>query len=126
MKKHILAIDDEVEIRNTLQELLTMKGYRVSTAATATEALRILRQDPPQLIISDLQLEDSDGLELIEEIKELQPRIPILLLTGVVFDPEVIRETISKKVTAYLDKTTPLEKVESEIRRLLGEEPKPA
>ena len=125
MKKHILTIDDEVEIRETLKELLTMKGYRVSTAATATEALRILRQDPPQLIISDLQLEDTDGLELIEEIRDLQPRIPVLLLTGVVFDPEVIRETISKKVTAYLDKTTPLEKVELEIRRLLGEAPTP-
>jgi DNA-binding NtrC family response regulator len=121
MNKHILIVDDEAEIRDTLREFLRIKQYQVSAAASAAEAMRYLRRDPPQLIITDLQMEDTDGLVLIEEIKAAVPQVPILLLTGVVFDPEVIRETISKKVASYLDKTTPLDRIEAEIRRLLGE-----
>jgi DNA-binding NtrC family response regulator len=121
MNKHILIVDDEAEIRDTLREFLKLKNYRVSTAATAAEAMRNLRQDPPQLVITDLQMEDTDGLVLIEQIKAALPQVPILLLTGVVFDPEVIRETISKMVASYLDKTTPLDRIVAEIRRLLGE-----
>jgi DNA-binding NtrC family response regulator len=121
MNKHILVVDDEAEIRDTLREFLKLKQYRVSTAASAAEAMRHLRQDPPQLVITDLQMEDTDGLVLIEEIKAALPQVPILLLTGVVFDPEVIRETISKMVASYLDKTTPLDRIMAEIRRLLGE-----
>src|SRR5258708_5623253 len=123
MKKHILSIDDEADIRELLQEVLTMKGYRVSTAATGAEALKIIKADPPQLVISDFQIEDADGFVLTEEIKRLLPDVPILLLTGAVFDPEVVRDTIKKKVTSYLDKTATLDTIVKEIQRLAGDGP---
>ncbi len=121
MQPHILAIDDEEDIREMLQQLLTFKGYRVSVAANADQARRVVQADPPHLIISDLQMEDTDGLVLVEELHQKLPEVPILLLTGVVFDPEVVRENLRKKVTSYLDKTTSLEGIVAEIRRLLGE-----
>lgn len=121
MKKHILAIDDEPDIRDLLTEFLSVKGYRVSATGSSDEALRIAREDPPQLVISDLQMEDTDGLVLIDQIKEIRSEVPVLLLTGVVFDTEVVRETIAKKVTSYLDKTTPLQRILQEVRRLLGD-----
>jgi len=120
MTKHILTIDDEPDIREMLQQGLTMEGYRVSAVGSADEARRIVREDPPQLIISDLQMEDVDGLVLIEELKQVLPEVPVLLLTGVSFDPEVVRENIRKKVSAYLEKTTSLDRIFGEIRRLLG------
>jgi DNA-binding NtrC family response regulator len=121
MKKHILVIDDEAAIRALLERMLTLKGYRVSAAAGAAAAKRIVREDPPQLIIVDLHMEDTDGLDLIEQLKNLAPNVPIMLLTGVAFDPDVIRETISKKVSAYLQKTESLQRIVVEVRRLLGE-----
>jgi len=119
MKKHILAIDDEAEIRSLLQEALTIKGYRVSTAANPEQAMKIVAQDPPQLIIMDLQIEEGDGFVLIENIKCLAPNIPILLLTGALFDRNMVRETIEKKVSRYLDKTASLSTIVAEIERLL-------
>ncbi|MGA2750537.1 MAG: response regulator [Verrucomicrobiota bacterium] len=123
MKKHILSIDDEADIRELLQEALTMRGYRVSTAADAETAKRIVQQDPPDLIIMDFQIEDGDGLVLIEDIRKAGRDIPILLLTGAVFDSEVVRETIEKKVSRYLDKTASLSQIVTEVEKLLGQTP---
>jgi CheY-like chemotaxis protein len=121
MKKHILVVDDEADVRDVLAQALTIKGYRVTAAGAGHEALRLVKADPPQLLISDLQMEDADGLELIEEIKTEYPDLPVILLTGMIFDADVIRETISKKVTSYLDKTCSLQCVTQEVQRLLGD-----
>src|SRR5580658_2462817 len=98
MKKHILSIDDEADIRELLQEVLTIKGYRVSTAADPDAAKKIIKEDPPQLIIMDFQIEEGDGFVLIEEIKRLAPNTPVMLLTGAVLDRCVVRDMIEKKV----------------------------
>ncbi len=120
MKKHILIVDDEVEIRDLLGLFLTSNGYRVTALETAMEALRLVKTDRPDLIISDLQLEDSDGLEMIDQLKATLPDTPVILLTGVLFDAQVFRETLSKRVSAYLVKTSPLSRIHEEIRRLIG------
>jgi DNA-binding NtrC family response regulator len=121
MKKHILSIDDEKDIRELLQEVLTIKGYRVTTAALPDKAMKIVKEDPPDLIIMDFQIEEGDGFVLIEEIKKLGPNIPILLLTGAVFDRKVVRDTIEKKVSRYLDKTASLNTIVTEVQKLLGD-----
>ena len=122
MNKHILSVDDEADIRELLKEILTMKGYRVSTAATAREAKRIIEKDPPQLVVLDFQIEEGDGFMLIEDMKILCPSTPILLLTGAVFDQGVVRDMINTKVAGYLDKTASLETIVHEIQRLLGDD----
>lgn len=121
MKKHILLVDDEADIRDVLSQALQVKGYRVSSAEAGHEALRMVKTDPPDLLVSDLQMEDADGLELIEEIKKQYPNLPVILLTGMIFDADVIRETINKKVSCYIEKTASLQKITQEIQRLLGD-----
>ena len=120
MKKHILIVDDETAIREMLTEFFTSVGFRVTSAASAVEAQQSIAADPPQLVITDLQLEFSDGLEMIAQIKTQLPDVPVLLLTGVFFDPEVVRDTLSNKVAAYLQKTAPLARILEEVRRLTG------
>ena len=121
MKTHILCIDDEANICSIIQAALTMKGYRVSTAGTAEAARLIVQSDPPSLILLDQHLEETDGLTLAAEIRETRPDLPILLLTGVVFDAKVIQELSGKRVSSYLSKTAKLETLCAEIRRLLGD-----
>jgi len=120
MKKHILIVDDEAAIRNLLAEYLTRSGYRVTAANSPIEAQQAVEQDPPLLVISDLQLADSDGLDMIDQLKTTLPNTPMMLLTGVLFDPKVVREVLSKKVSCYLQKTTPLSQVLGEVKRLIG------
>ena len=125
MKQHILIIDDEATIRDLLAQFLTVSGYRVTTVSTAAEALKSVVQDPPHLIISDLQLEDADGLEMIGQLKEALPQAPVILLTGVLFEPEVVRDVLSKKVACYLEKTSSLAKILETVRELLARPAKP-
>ena len=120
MKKHILIVDDEANIRDLLEEFLTHNGFRVTTVPSAYEAQQTVKRDAPKLIISDLQLEDSDGLDMIEQLKSTLPKTPMVLLTGVLFDPKVVRETLSKKVSCYLEKTSSLARILHEVQRLLA------
>lgn len=119
-RKHILAIDDEAPILELLQEYLHAQGYRVSTASTALAAKRLVAADAPHLIISDLQLEDTDGLHLIEELRVLLPATPVILLTGVLFDAHVVEHNLQVKISSYVSKTAPLQSLLQEIRRLIG------
>ncbi len=119
-RKHILAIDDERPILELLEEYLTTHGYRVSTASTALAAKRLVETETPHLIISDLQLEDTDGLHLIQQLRVLLPATPVILLTGVLFDAHVVEHNLQLKISSYVSKTAPLQSLLKEIRRLIG------
>ncbi len=119
MSHHLLIIDDEEEIRDLLRMAFTSVGYRVTPTSTLAEALRVVRTDPPQLVITDLQLGESDGFEVVEQIKAVVPALPIVMLTGVIMDPAEIPPAIREKIACYIAKTTPLEGVIREVKRLL-------
>ena len=120
MKKHILIVDDEADIRELLAGFLGKNGYRTTDVPSMTDALRSIAKDPPQLVISDLQLEDSDGLDMIGKLKETLPDTPMMLLTGVLLDPHVVREILGGRVAAYLQKTVTLARILEEVRLLIG------
>lgn len=125
MAKHILSIDDEEIIRELIAEFLSGLDYRVTGVSSGAEALVVIDSDPPDLIITDLQLENSDGLELIESYKAKLPDIPVILLTGMLFDAHVVEARIASKVSAYIPKTAPLSGLPSVIQRVLEQNNKP-
>ena len=120
MKKKILLIDDEAAIRDLLTQMLMREGHQIFTASSGSEARHMVEDGAPDLIISDLQMEDTDGLSLIAEFRASFPDLPVILLTGVIFDPETINETISKKGLVYIEKTAPLQRIRDEVKRLLA------
>src|ERR1700690_738677 len=124
MQKHILVVDDEAPIRDLLGSFLSRKGYRVTTVSSAIEAEDAVGKDVPDLVITDLQLENSDGLEMIDRLKAVLPETPMMLLTGVLFDPRVVRETLKKKVSCYVEKTAPLSRILEEVQGLVGKRPR--
>lgn len=120
MKKLILIIDDEAAIRDLLARFLGDSGYRAVGVASAAAAHQLIKQEAPQLIISDLQLEDADGLVMIAGLKTALPNTPVILLTGALYDAEVVRDVLSKQVAAYLPKTSTLKRILEVVRQLLG------
>jgi two-component system alkaline phosphatase synthesis response regulator PhoP len=68
-KKHILVVEDEEDILALIHYNLTREGFRATCATSGEEALKIIRQDPPDLIILDLMLPGMDGLEVCRRLK---------------------------------------------------------
>lgn len=120
MNKTILHLEDEEPIRLILGEWLKVEGYLVNSVASAGEALAAVRAAAPDLIISDLQLAEADGLKTVAQLLEIRPGTPVILLTGVLIDPQVARETVGRLVTAYMEKTRPLSEIMAMVTRLIG------
>ena len=79
---HILAVDDDAQIRSLLAEYLAANGLRISTAATGAEMTRILNDETIDLVILDLRLKAEDGLAIARSLRE-RLAMPVIMLTGV-------------------------------------------
>jgi DNA-binding NtrC family response regulator len=78
----ILVIDDEAEIREGLELLLSSEGYAVTSAETGQSGLARLEEEPYDLLLLDVSLPDRNGFDLLREIRQRDPELPIVLITA--------------------------------------------
>lgn len=119
-KKHVLIVDDEAGIREILAEGLSSPGCRVTVAESVAMAMEVVSKDRPDLIITDLQMEEADGFDLIDELKTAGPDIPVILLTGVLLDQSAVRTATGGKDVSYLPKSSSLAEIIATARRYLA------
>jgi two-component system KDP operon response regulator KdpE len=79
-KGNILVVDDEPQITRVLKTTLASQGYQVRTASDGDEAVQVMKQWPPDLVITDLRMPNFDGLELCRHVRA-KSRIPIIVLS---------------------------------------------
>lgn len=77
----VLIVDDEPQILSLLAESLARHGYHALTAGDAEAALDCLRHNP-QVVFLDLKLPGTDGVQIFESMRQLQPSIPVVIITG--------------------------------------------
>lgn len=82
MKSRILVVDDEHLIRWSLEQNLKKQGYDVTVAGSGEDALRILQEETPDLVLLDIQLPGINGLEVLEKIKELEDDVVVIMVTA--------------------------------------------
>jgi DNA-binding NtrC family response regulator len=78
----ILIIDDESEIRESLETLLSLEGYRVDTAETGEDGLARIASRPFDLVLLDLALPGKNGMEVLAEIRERDPQLAVIMITA--------------------------------------------
>jgi len=81
-KAKILVVDDEAPARSGLSKLLEQEGYRVVQASDGQQALEVLAEEAPELIITDLQMPNMDGMELLGRLRERGIEIPAIVATA--------------------------------------------
>jgi CheY-like chemotaxis protein len=81
-KRKILLVDDEPSIRLVLKAVLESVGYAVTTAEDGFVALRAIRNDMPDLLVSDLRMPNMNGFELLAVVREKFPRLPVIAISG--------------------------------------------
>lgn len=82
MKKRIMILDDELQVRQSLGKLLQSEGYEVVLAANGKEALERFEPEKLDLMLLDLNLPDRSGWDVFERVSFLNPLLPIIVITG--------------------------------------------
>jgi CheY-like chemotaxis protein len=83
----ILVVDADESVRRSAHHLLGNHGASVETARDAHEAIALMRQTPYSTALVDIRLPDHDGYEAFKRLREVQPNVPIILMTGFGWDP---------------------------------------
>jgi len=116
----ILVIDDEVGMREGCRRALTPHGYRVSTAEHGPEGLRKLREQPFDLILVDAMMPGMSGLELLERIREHDPEIVCVMITGYA-TVDLATQALKQGAQQFLPKPFTADELLSVVRRALDE-----
>jgi DNA-binding NtrC family response regulator len=114
----ILIVDDDEAIRELLKEFFQGLGYEMTSAANGSEALTVINQHDFDCIISDHIMPDMNGLELLEQIRELGKKVPFLMITGYP-TIETAVEVMKRGAYDYITKPLQLEDVRIKIERAL-------
>jgi len=119
MNSHrVLVVEDEENQRHTLAGFLSKKGYRTDEAPSGEAALKLLVEQPYDLVLTDQKMEGIDGLELLKEIKATNPEIEAILLTAY-GDLRSAVQAMKQGAFDYLAKPVDLEELELTIERAL-------
>jgi two-component system, NtrC family, nitrogen regulation response regulator NtrX len=78
----VLIVDDEEGILETLSGIFQDEGYNVITAGSGEEALKVLKEQSPDLVLLDVWLSGIDGIETMQEIKKTNPELPVVIISG--------------------------------------------
>ena len=79
---HILVIDDEKAIRDTLKEILEYEKFNVDTAEDGKKGLAMLQKDEYDAVLCDVKMPGIDGMELLDQAQALVPDVPIIMISG--------------------------------------------
>ena len=121
MEANILVVDDDLLNRELISKVLRKDGHRVVEACDGALALEILQALSFDLVITDFVMPKLNGIEFVEHLHSLQPRIPIIFVTG--FLSVISGKTILDDVAEVLAKPFELDVLRSTVHRLLDSTP---
>jgi CheY-like chemotaxis protein len=115
----ILVVDDNAELRRGYRRMLSSAGHVVAEASNGREGLELLAREGFDLVISDVQMPDMNGIELLRRAHEADPGLPVLLLSG---DPDLdsALKAVEYGALEYLTKPVKLEKLRASATRAIG------
>ena len=103
-KPKILFVDDEANILVSLKRLFRKEGYEIFTAESGLQGIEVLKNEPIDIIVSDMRMPNMDGAEFLGLAKEIHPKTPSILLTGFSDQESTIRAINEGKIGAYVSK----------------------
>jgi two-component system, NtrC family, nitrogen regulation response regulator GlnG len=118
--KPVWIVDDDRSIRWVIEKALGREGIGFSSFSSAQEALEALREGPPQVLVSDIRMPGSSGLELLQALKERHPAVPVIVMTAY-SDLDSAVAAFQGGAYEYLPKPFDIDQAVELIRRALEE-----
>jgi CheY-like chemotaxis protein len=122
----ILLVDDSDEIRGMVARILEQEGYEVGQAANAREAVSLIDHLRPDLVITDIFMPEGDGFELMREIRDRNPRLPVIVMSGGAQIPGLNFLDVADRFGAAVILSKPFRRgqlLDAVNRALVGKEP---
>lgn len=113
--EQILVVDDEPEILDVLSQFLTQRGYGVRVASGGAEALSLMEQESPALLILDIYMPGINGIGVLRELFEKKSAVPVILLTGSQ-DEKLLAESFDLGAVEIIGKPVDLEQLALAVR----------
>jgi DNA-binding response OmpR family regulator len=117
---NILIVDDDANLGDGLCEVLELEGFNCARAGTALDAIKQLMQLKPALVLTDLQLPDSDGFKLSQNVKKLCPGTVVIMMTGRSLTTAERENGLKMGTDDYLTKPFDLSQLSVRIRQILA------
>jgi len=118
---NILVVENEVGMRATLCAILEDAGYKVSGLDKGAEALEMIRNQPFNVVITDIRLPDVDGMEILELAKEIDPDVAVIVMTGYA-SLETAVEAVNEGAYAYFVKPANVDEIKTTIINALRQQ----
>lgn len=117
-KIKILLVDDEADFRELMVSWLESKGYSVMTAGDGNTAVRLVKEETPDLMLLDLRMPDIYGAEALKKIRQLDKNLPVIVISAYVNDPRA-NEVLSYGVSGVFYKGKNFEDVLPQLESAL-------
>ncbi len=115
MNKKVLVVDDQAGIRILLNEILQKEGYEAYSAANGEEALKIVSEKVPDLVILDMKIPGMDGIEILTRIKAKNADIKVMIMTAY-GELNMINEAMEIGAVSYFLKPFDINEIRQSIR----------
>lgn len=117
-KGSILIIDDDESTRRSLKLIFSKKGYEIETVGTGHEALEKVKEKNYNLVLVDIKLPDTEGIDLIIPLKEINPDMAVIMVTAFA-SMETVMQALNLGASAYITKPLNMEEVFVKVRENL-------
>ncbi|TCK60476.1 response regulator [Seleniivibrio woodruffii] len=120
MDEKILIVDDDDELRSNIDEILVVAGFQTRQASGASEAMKMIQADCPDLIIVDYMMPEINGMELISSVKKSHPSVKIIMITAFAAIESAV-EAMKKGADDYISKPFKKDALILSVRKNLEE-----
>ncbi|PPV36704.1 sigma-54-dependent transcriptional regulator [Ectopseudomonas oleovorans] len=118
MSAQVIVVDDEVAIREAVQQWLELSGFEVRSCASAGEALALVDRDFPGIVVSDVRMPGTDGLQLLDKLLQIDTDLPVILVTGHGDVPMAV-QALRQGAYDFIEKPFTPERLLDSVRRAL-------
>jgi len=112
----VLVVDDEERFRTTAAASLKKRGFKVKAVDSGAEAVGEVRKRNVDVVVLDIKMPQTDGHEVLHEIKRLSPDVEVIMLTGYASEDDSAYEDLHEGAFAYLKKPCDIEYLDLKIR----------
>jgi two-component system response regulator (stage 0 sporulation protein F) len=110
----LLIVDDEIDIREFAQNFFRKRNINVLTAAGGREAIHLIEQEKPDLVLLDVRMEEMTGLEVLKNLRQNKNDVKVIMVTGV-DNGEAVKEAHDLGITGYIHKPLVLDELEKVV-----------